>query len=154
MRRERTVTIASELNAPASVVWARIGTMPGVNDELLPAHPHDLPARIPRAARCRGADGRGALSERDSSLQRHPDRLAFLRMRRVDEGRGFVEDSRSLLQRRWGHTRTLEALGDNRCRVTDTVTFTPRLLVLPALAEAIVGLVFRHRHRRLRRHYN
>jgi ligand-binding SRPBCC domain-containing protein len=67
----------------------------------------------------------------------------------IDDGSRFLERSRMLTMRVWQHERILEASG-SKTRVTDTLAFTPRMLVPKTLARAVVGFLFRRRHRRLR----
>jgi ligand-binding SRPBCC domain-containing protein len=75
-----------------------------------------------------------------------------LRFGRMEPGRGFLERSAKRSMRVWEHERTLEARGDG-CLVVDRLSFVPRLAVPALLPRAIVGLVFSHRHRRLRRRF-
>ena len=67
----------------------------------------------------------------------------------IEPGRRFLERSPMLSMREWQHERVLEPDGTGT-RVTDRLTFTPRLGLLKPLAVWIVGLLFRHRHKRLR----
>jgi hypothetical protein len=122
--------------------------MEGVNDELMPL----VRMTVPRRAR--------GLSLADVPLGVHeftsyllaggvvPFDAHFLRLDEVGDRR-FLERSSSLLQRLWQHERTVEPDGTG-CRVTDTVTFEPRLPGAARLVRPIVARIFRHRHRRLR----
>ena len=122
--------------------------MQGVNDELMPL----VRMTVPRRAR--------GLTLADVPLGVHaftsyllafgvvPFDAHFLRLDEVGQ-RHFVERSSSLLQRLWQHERAVEPEGDG-CRVTDRVTFEPRLPGLARLARPIVARLFAHRHRRLR----
>jgi hypothetical protein len=67
----------------------------------------------------------------------------------IEDGSRFLERSQMLTMRVWQHERILEASG-SATRVTDRLTFTPRLLGPKALARAVVGFLFSRRHRRLR----
>lgn len=70
----------------------------------------------------------------------------------VDPTSGFVESSTMLSMRTWRHERRVTPLPDGAgSRVSDTLTFTPRIPGTGALLAAIVGALFRHRHRRLAR---
>jgi hypothetical protein len=55
-----------------------------------------------------------------------------------------------LSMRLWEHKRTLEALGEGRCRVTDRLAWEPRLSVPGALLRPLIRFFFNHRHKRLR----
>jgi hypothetical protein len=80
-----------------------------------------------------------------------PIDLHSLRLVEVVPGRGFHEDSHSLLEARWVHKRQVEADGAG-CLVTDEVTFRPRLL--GGLFRRLVAGAFARRHRFLRRHFS
>jgi hypothetical protein len=51
------------------------------------------------------------------------------------------------------HERTIEPLADGGCTVTDRVAWEPRLPLPGRLLRPLFGAFFRHRHRRLRRHF-
>lgn len=67
-------------------------------------------------------------------------------------GVGFAERSSMLTMRRWHHDRSVRPTGPMSCTVLDRLAFEPRVPV-GAVAESIVGALFRHRHRRLRRRF-
>ena len=67
---------------------------------------------------------------------------------RVEPGRGFLEQSSLLTQRRWVHERLLEAVTGG-CRVTDRIGFEPRAPFGGRAMRAVFHFFFRHRHRRL-----
>ena len=58
-----------------------------------------------------------------------------------------------LSQRAWEHERTIEPQDDGACLVTDRVAWEPRLPFPGAVLRPIFRAVFRHRHRRLRKHF-
>ena len=62
------------------------------------------------------------------------------------------ERSTMLSMRLWEHERTLEPGGDG-CVVVDRLRCVPRIRVPAFVPRAIVGAVFSHRHRRLRRRF-
>ena len=146
-----TVTTSSRLDADAGRVWAHVTTMEGVNEELMPF----VRMTVPRRARgLTLADVPLGVHEFTSYLLAFgvlPFDAHFLRLDEVSD-RHFVERSSSLLQRLWQHERTVEPDGDG-CRVTDRVTFEPRLGFLAPLVRLIITPLFRHRHRRLRRRF-
>jgi hypothetical protein len=76
-----------------------------------------------------------------------------LGLERIDPGRGFLERSTMLSQRLWEHERTIEPLADGGCTVSDRVAWEPRLPLPGRLLRPLFGAFFRHRHRRLRRHF-
>ncbi len=66
--------------------------------------------------------------------------------------RSFHERSTMLTQRRWEHWRDLEPLPGGGTRVTDRIDFEPKLPGGDAL-RPVFRLVFRYRHRRLRKRF-
>ncbi len=147
------VTTASELAAPREVVWERVASLEGINDELGPW--------------MRMTALRGAVLSADAVpigerwfrswvllfgvLPFDYDELCIERM---EAPRGFLERSRMLSARLWEHERTLEAPADGRTLVTDRVAFEPRIALAGGLQRRIIGALFRHRHRRLRRFFD
>lgn len=71
---------------------------------------------------------------------------------RLDPGEGFLERSTMLSQRLWEHERTLEPV-EGGCEVSDRVRWEPRLGLPAAPLRPTIGWFFRHRHRRLVRHF-
>lgn len=157
------VVVTSSLDAPAAAVWERVVTVAGVNDELGPW----LRMSVPRRYRSQAGD----LNIDDVPLHEVLGRswVKLLGVLPVDydalmlverePGRRFQEDSTMLSLARWRHERIVEPAGDGRCTVTDRLQFTPRrpLRWIPGcsrLVEAIVGILFRHRHRRLASHFS
>src|SRR5205085_414416 len=76
-----------------------------------------------------------------------------LQIERIEPGRGFLERSTMLSARTWEHERTLEPIHGGGTRVTDRVAFVPRIAGIARLHRAVIAAIFRHRHRRLRRHF-
>jgi hypothetical protein len=72
---------------------------------------------------------------------------------RLDPGRGFLERSPMLTQRLWEHERTIEPDGAAACVITDRVRYEPKLPLPRGALTPLFRTVFRHRHRRLRRHF-
>jgi ligand-binding SRPBCC domain-containing protein len=149
----RTLTFASELDAAAPTVWEIVGTMQGVNAELAPwlrmtAPPEASNLRIEDAPLGREIFASWVLLGGVLPIDRHNFKLV-----EVDRGRGFVEDSTSWSQRRWEHRRDVQPRGEAACLLTDRLTFTPRVGVSGPVLERVIGVVFRHRHRRLRERF-
>ena len=148
----RSVQQESVLSATPDAVWAWVSTFDGINDELMPLMRMTAPAHI------RALDpSEVVLGERIfrswvllfGVLPIDYDDLALLRL---EPGRGFHERSRMLSMSIWEHERWLTAEGDG-CRVTDRLSFKPRLPGMGPLLERFIRMTFRHRHRRLRRHF-
>lgn len=145
----REFRIATVVPATPAEVWARVSTMAGVNAELWPLARMTHPPALDRL----DSDvplGRRLFRSWIFLLGVLPVDWDDLTLLRIEPGRGFLESSTLGSQRRWVHERTLEAVPEG-CRVTDRVGFEPRLAPLAALHGVVFRLVFRHRHRRLRR---
>ncbi len=145
--------VSSRLEASAEDVWKRVTTAAGVNAELMPI----ARMTVPRGA----GDFDIADATPGTSLGRSwillfgvlPIDWDRIHLVGVEAGRGFHERSQMLTQRVWEHRRALEPLGAGACTVTDRVSFEPRLPFMAPLLRPLFEAVFRHRHRRLRRHF-
>jgi hypothetical protein len=150
MRRRAEIDVSSELAADADAVWARAIDPAGINYELRPLLRMTIPA---------GAADFGLDDPEPGHIGRSwlllfgflPFDYDDITVVRVEPGRGFLERSSMLSQRLWEHERTLEPLGEDRCRVTDHLAWEPRLPLPGAWLRPLIGFVFRHRHRRLQR---
>jgi len=148
--RRAEIAVSSELEAGAEAVWARAIDPAGINDELRPLMRMTVP---------KGAEDFGL----DDAEPGHIGRswiffLGFLPLDyddldivRVEPGRSFLERSSMLSMRLWEHERTIEPLGESRCRVTDRLAWEPRLPLPGTLLRPLIRFVFNHRHKRLRR---
>jgi len=145
------VVRSSVVAAPAPVVWSFVSTLRGVNYELMPL----CRMREPRALRGRSLEswepGERAVCWLLAGGILPFDRHA-LGLESVDPGVGFVEESTTWLQRRWRHERTLTPEGDGT-RITDHLTIEPRFPRADSSTGWVVGRLFDHRHRRLRKRF-
>lgn len=138
MRIERNTSLA----ASPEDVWLHATSMEGVNRELAPismTYPADraeLSAEPPL--------GELAFT---STLKLGP--IPFDRHRLTvvewDAGVGFLEDSTSIVHRRWRHRRTIMPAGTGSV-VTDIVEVEPRLPGTERLTRWIVERIFDRRH--------
>jgi ligand-binding SRPBCC domain-containing protein len=71
----------------------------------------------------------------------------------LEPGRYFHEKSTMASMRHWEHERTLTLLDDGTTRVTDRITFEPRMPGVGAIFGRVFLAFFEHRHRRLTRHF-
>jgi hypothetical protein len=142
--------VGSVVPAAPDEVWARVGTMEGVNHELLPLVRMTCPRAFAGMRLDAATDRLGTRLFRSWILLLGvlPVDYDDLTLVRIEPGRGFLESSTMLSQRRWVHERILEAVPGG-CRVTDRVRFEPRLPVPAGLFLPVFRFVFRHRHRRL-----
>ena len=154
MSRRRVVTRESELAAPASVVWRHATTMSEINRELSPLMRMTYPAE---------AAGQ-SLSSASVPLGEPlfvswvllfgliPIERMSLRIVELGPEQRFVEESRLTLLSYWRHERSVGPAGSGSgCLVRDRLTLEPRLPGVSGLIAAFVGILFRHRHRRLKR---
>ena len=121
--------------------------MEGVNEELMPL----VRMTVPRKARgLTLTDLKLGVHEHTSYLLAGgvvPFDAHYLCIEAIGERR-FLERSSSLLQRVWEHERTVIPEGGG-CRVTDRVTFEPRLPGGARMGGPLIERIFRHRHRKL-----
>jgi ligand-binding SRPBCC domain-containing protein len=145
---------SSVVERPAPEVWERAVTEEGINGELAPI----LRMTMPPGLRGKTIDtvevgvplGRSWILL-GGVLPVDYDDLCLVEL---EPGRRFLERSQTVSFSVWQHERTIEAEGEGRCRVTDRLGFELKrhLAWIPGaarIATAIVGVLFRHRHRRL-----
>lgn len=145
----REFRISSLVPASPAEVWARVSTIEGINFELMPLARMTCPAGFVGLDPARVRLGERLFRSWVLLFGLVPIEYDDLTLLRVEPGRGFLESSRMLSQRRWVHERTLEAVPGG-CRVTDRIGFEPRL---PGSGRGFLGVFrffFAHRHRRLR----
>lgn len=148
----RQVERSSIVGAPADRVWARLVTPEGINDEFWPWLTMSMPP---------GAEGLSIDTvELGRPLGRSWIRLFGvlpvdyddLTIVEVEPGRRFLEQSRLFSSPQWQHERVVDRVDEASSRITDRLTFTPRR-GFGLLAWPLIELIFRHRHRRLVRHF-
>ena len=147
-----TFEVTSVVPASADEVWARVTTFEGVNDELMPIVGMTCPPELRRIDPETVPIGRPWFRSWILLFGVLPFDWDHLRLVSVEPGRGFHEDSTMLSQRRWVHERRLDPVPGG-CRVTDRISFEPRLGFLGALLRPVFEAIFRHRHRRLARYF-
>lgn len=142
--------VSSVVPATAAQVWARVSTPQGVNDELLPLARMTWPAAVDRLDPTTVPLGERICRSWVLLFGFLPVDYDDLTLVRVEPERGFLERSTMLSQRVWQHERTLEPVAGG-CRVTDRITFEPRVAPLAPVYRVVFRFFFQHRHRRLRR---
>lgn len=151
--RSAEIVVTTRLDASPERVWDRVITPEGINDEMRPYMRMTLPAGV------EGLDPESI--ELGEKIGRSwvllfgliPFDYDDLTLVRLDPGKGFLERSEMLSQRSWEHERTLEAADDGACLITDRVRWQPRLGLPGRPLRPVIGWFFRHRHKRLRRHF-
>lgn len=139
--------------AAVGLVWARVVSPEGINDEMSPwmtmSPPRESSLRID-AVEVGVPLGRFCL-RLFGVLPFDYDRLTIAEL---EPGRRFHEQSSMLSMRRWEHERIVEPVRGDATSVLDRVTLEARLPLLTPIFARAVGWFFRHRHRRLARHFN
>ena len=144
----RTLELSCSLDAAPEEVWTRVTSFAGVNDELRPVLRMTWPEE--RAGLGIAQAPVGTRLCRSWLLLLGVLPVGFDDVTLVElEALRFVEESPMTGMRRWRHERTVTPHGDG-CRVTDRLTFEPRIRLAEPLVALGVGWLFRHRHRRLR----
>lgn len=148
-RHELTQT--SQLPVEPGLVWDRATSVAGIRDEMRPLIRMTVP---------RGFDGIDSITVGEPLGKSWLLLLGFLPfdydeicLVRLDSGHSFHERSRMLSQRVWEHERTI-APAPGGCTITDRVAWEPRGPLPARWLGPVIGWFFRHRHRRLRRHFN
>jgi len=140
--------VSSVVPASPAEVWARVSTVEGINFELMPLARMTCPRRFAAIDPAVVPLGQRLFRSWILLFGLLPVDYDDLTLLRVEAGRGFLESSRMLSQRRWVHERTLEAVPGG-CRVTDRIGFEPRLPAAARVFGRVFRLFFAHRHRRL-----
>ncbi len=147
------ISVASRLNADSAAVWDRVTTPEGINDEMRPIMRMTVPRGVerldPESVELGERIGRSWVL----FLGLIPFDYDDLTLVSLEPGQGFVERSKMLSQRVWEHERTMEPAAGGGCLVTDRVRWEPRLGLPGRPLRPLIGWFFRHRHRRLQRHF-
>jgi hypothetical protein len=151
--RSAQITVSSHLDATATQAWDRVITPEGIRDEMRPYLRMTLPPGVER------------LDPESIELGKKIGRswillfglLPFdyddITLVRIEPDRGFLERSRMLSQRVWEHERTLEPNPEGGCLITDRVSWQPRFGLPGRPLRPAIAWFFRHRHKRLLRHF-
>jgi hypothetical protein len=147
-----TVERETVLADPPDVVWRRATTVAGINDELWPVLRMTAPRHIRESALTAVVPGERAWRSRLLLLGVVPVGHDDVTLAELGPGHRFRELSPLTGMRHWEHERTVTPHGTGS-RLHDRVTFEPGapLRWIPgsgAVARAVVGALFAHRHRR------
>jgi ligand-binding SRPBCC domain-containing protein len=152
MGRSAEIAVSSQLDATPAEVWERVITPEGINDEMRPFMRMTIPRGVerldPESVELGKPIGRSWVFL-FGVLPFDYDDITLIRL---DPGKGFLERSTMLSQRSWEHERTLSPDGDG-CLIADWVRWEPRLGLPASPLRRPIGAFFRHRHRRLQRHF-
>jgi hypothetical protein len=151
MERRGGFSVGSLLEARPEAVWERAMSAAGINAELGPW----LRMTVPRGVESLDLHrlGPGPLGRSWLLLCGVvPVDYDEIGLEWVEPGRGFLERSTMLTQRLWEHERTIAAEGSG-ARIVDRLAWEPRLPLPGRLLRPLIAALFRHRHRRLQRHF-
>jgi hypothetical protein len=169
-----SVEVTTRLPAPAGAGWARAVTPEGINDELRPVLRMTMPKGLGEASidtvELGVTLGRswillGGLIPVDyddlrlTELEVPGTEVPGTKVPGTSGARyRFQERSRTSTFAVWSHERIVEPAGGGACTLTDRLgwEFKPLMARVPGagrLATAVVGFLFRHRHRRLRQYW-
>ena len=140
----------SELPAPADAVWRWLVSAEGISRELWPIMKMTMPRGVTSIADLAIVPGKPLFRSWILLGGILPIDRSDLTLLELHPGKGFVEESPMLSMKRWRHVRTLSPR-DGITELTDRLTFEPRFAT--PLARWFIGVVFRHRHAVLRRHF-
>jgi len=150
--RSAEIVVSSSLRATPAEVWDRVITPEGIRDEMRPYMRMTLPPGVeqldPESVELGKRIGRSWIL----LFGLLPFDYDDITLVRLEPGHGFLERSRMLSQRVWEHERTLEPTPTG-CTITDRVSWQPRLGLPGRPLRPLIAWFFRHRHKRLRRHF-
>ena len=146
------ITRRSLLAAPPEEVWERIVSVRWINAELMPIVRMTFPPDRLRVDALEPAHGQPVFRSVLLLFGVLPIDVHTCTVFDLSPGRGFVEQSSSLVQRVWLHQRRLQAVPGGT-ELTDQIEYACRLPGLAAMLRPALAGVFGHRHRQLRRHF-
>jgi ligand-binding SRPBCC domain-containing protein len=142
--------IATHLAAPAERVWAHASDFRELNREFWPLLRMTYPAAQARMTPESFPLGQVAFRSWMLLFGVIPVEYDDFTLAELEPGRHFAEVSRMLGVREWRHRRSVTPEGSG-CIIQDEITFTPRWRLAGPLQAWLFRLVFRMRHRALRR---
>ena len=152
MDRRGSFEIASRLESSPEQVWDRATTPEGINDELRPLMRMTVPSGFTSLEPDRIQLGEPIGRSWVLLVGLLPVDYDDITLVELEPGRRFVERGRLLSQRMWEHVRSVEPV-DGGCVIRDALAWEPRLPVSGRALRPMFATIFRHRHRRLRRHF-
>lgn len=144
------LSFESRLRASPERLWAWATSVAGIRAELRPLAGMTIPPGVESILDLDVELGRPLARSRLLLFGFLPIDRVDLTLVELEEGRRFVEQSPVGSMRLWRHERSLEPVPGG-CLLADRLTFEPRWARGPV--RALVGALFRHRHRVLRREF-
>ncbi len=144
--------ICSELEASPAEVWQTVTELDRVNDELRPWLRMTSPESGLSLSDERVVLGKRLFRSWILAFGLLPLDYDDVVLESVDPGRSFNERSSMLTQRAWHHDRELEPCAAGT-RITDRLSWAPRVPGAGAIFSVVVPRLFGWRHRQLRRRF-
>jgi len=142
------VSVTSVLRADPQIVWQSVSTLAGVNEEMAPW----LKMTAPQGSDLEAAASGEVLPLKLVGPAGVPLGTYPLRLLEMNEGSGFLEQTRMLPFFLWQHERTIQPDGSGT-RITDSLGWKWRARRLDFLVIPMVRRFFGHRHGVLRREF-
>ncbi|HXS33122.1 MAG TPA: hypothetical protein VN758_05020 [Solirubrobacterales bacterium] len=152
--RPNEITVSSHLDATPTQAWDRVITPEGIRDEMHPYLRMTFPPGVeqlnPESIELGKKIGRSWIL----LFGLLPFDYDDITLVRLEPGHGFLEQSQMLSQRVWEHERTIEPAARGGCLITDRVSWQPRFGLPGRHLRPVIAWFFRHRHKRLKRHFD
>lgn len=145
----KTFEISSTVSASPVEAWRWITSVKGISTELAPVIRMSVPRGVTALSDLPIQPGKPLFRSIIYLFGVLPADYSNLTLLELNEGVGFVEQSPMGSMRLWRHERTIQPLTSG-CRITDSLTFEPRIAA--TISSWVVKKLFRHRHQVLRAH--
>jgi ligand-binding SRPBCC domain-containing protein len=142
------LSFESELKASPDEAWSWVTSMRGIRAEMRPIARMTAPRGITTILDVDVKLGEPLIRSWFLLFGFIPLDRSDLTLVELDEGHGFVEQSPMLGMRLWRHERAIDPVAGG-CKISDRLTFEPRFSA--RLVRWFIAVLFRHRHRVLRR---
>ncbi|MEE2733520.1 MAG: hypothetical protein VYA55_22050 [Pseudomonadota bacterium] len=139
----------SELKASTPEVWEWMTSFEGISKEMSPLMVMTAPAHVKSLESVAFEPGKPIFRSWLLLFKVLPFDYSDFTLERVDVGTGFVEQSSMGSMRLWRHVRNIQSI-EGGCMLTDELTYEPRFAGV--IAHQFVKMLFKHRHRQLRKH--
>ena len=147
---EHAFDITTDLAAPPEMVWTHATGVAGVNGELTPLMRMTVPRGLADMTLDRVPLGHRVARSWVLLFGLIPVDYDDLTIVERGPGRRFLENSRMLTQSSWSHERVVEPTASG-CRLTDHLRWRGRTRAFGAMYRVAIPILFRHRHRQLRK---
>jgi len=143
-----TSRFTSELKASKPQVWEWMTSLDGISKEMSPLLVMTTPANVRNIDSISFEPGKPIFRSWLLLFKIFPFDYSNFTLERVDTGNGFVEQSSMGSMRLWRHVRNVQSK-EGGCILIDELTYEPRFAGF--IVNKFVQILFRHRHKKLRR---